>query len=225
MGRAPLVPLTDLDNRDERLACHSLLMERELGSVEAIPLPAGYRYVTYRLGEGPDWVAIERSAGELADERQGRLAWSAHFAGRERELEGRMTFLETDAGEKVGTANAWHDASPGRHPGLDPDAAWLHWVAIRREHQGRGLAKPLVAHVLRLMEDYGYRHAYVPTQTTTWLAARLYLDLGFRPTAFSLERSPVGWSIMRRLTDHPALADVRPATDAELWQASRSERG
>ncbi len=117
---------------------------------------------------------------------------------------------------KKDAEKAADDAEKGAEAGADPDAAWLHWVAIRRDHQGRGLAKPLISHTLRLMEDYGHRHAYVPTQSTTWLAVRLYLDLGFRPTPLSLERSPTGWAIVRRLTNHPALAAIAPATDDQL---------
>ena len=78
------------------------------------------------------------------------------------------------------------------------------------------MSKPLITHVLRHMKKLGYGHAVVPTQTTTWLACKVYLDLGFRPMPGNLKRSGTGWRIIRTLTDHPALSGLAPVPNAEL---------
>ena len=78
---------------------------------------------------------------------------------------------------------------------------------MRREYQGRGLAKPLISYVLKLMQSLGYTHAKIPTQTTTWLACKIYLDLGFRPIPANVVNSREGWRIVKALTDHEAVAD------------------
>ena len=123
-----------------------------------------------------------------------------------------MVFIENEAGEKIATATAFYDVR-----GIDqsPDA-WLHWVAVKRAWQGKGLSKPLITHVLQVMKGLGYTHAKIPTQTTTWLACKVYLDLGFRPIPKNMERNLDGWRIIKRLTNHPALAGLTPAADEEV---------
>jgi ribosomal protein S18 acetylase RimI-like enzyme len=54
----------------------------------------------------------------------------------------------------------------------------LHWVAIVPAHQGKGLAKPMVAAVLkRLAQDYD--EAFLTTQTSSWRAVAMYRHFGF----------------------------------------------
>ena len=92
-------------------------------------------------------------------------------------------------------------------------ARWLHWVAVHSDAQGKGLSKPLITHVLAHMKKLGYKRAVIPTQTNTWLACKLYLDLGFVPTKENAQSSRMGWRIIRTLTDHPALGEFEPVDD------------
>ena len=143
---------------------------------------------------------------------RGGEAWNRYYGGREDELTGRMVFVEDANGRKVATATAFYDIR-----GIDKSGdGWLHWVAVRREYQGRGLAKPLISYVLKLMQSLGYTHAKIPTQTTTWLACKIYLDLGFRPIPANAVNSREGWRIVKALTDHEALADFDPAAADEI---------
>ncbi len=196
------------DNHDPRLPYRELVLEQALDDgIREVPLPAGYRYVTFRPGDEDAWIAVERSAREFDDRAEGEKAWQTYFAGHEAELETRMFFVTDPAGEKVATATAYHDI---RRPD-DGVNGMLHWVAVRREAQGRGLSKPLITHTLARMRELGYRRCAVPTQTTTWLACKVYLDLGFRPIPRNAERSRDGWEMVRALTLHPALADFAEA--------------
>ena len=52
-----------------------------------------------------------------------------------------MVFVENVAGEKVATATAYEDITGRDRSG----SGWLHWVAVRREYQGRGLSKRIAA--------------------------------------------------------------------------------
>ena len=63
-----------------------------------------------------------------------------------------MVFIETADGEKAATATAYHDITGRDKSG----SGWLHWVAVRRERQGKGLAKPLILHVLGIMRNLGH---------------------------------------------------------------------
>lgn len=202
------------DNHDWRIRYFELMLEQPAPfPIADYPLPAGYHFETYAPGDREAWIAIEISAKELLNYDHALDAWGRYYAGHEADLPGRMFFLVNETGEKVATATAYYEPR-------DPEGAgWLHWVAVRREDQGRGLARPLIAHALKRLLELGYRKVKIPTQTTTWVAARLYLDFGFRPIPQNAVRSRVGWSILQRLTDHPALGAFPPAED---WQVLAS---
>lgn len=111
-----------------------------------------------------------------------------------------MFFIETNEGEKIATATALYDIY-----GRDLISGWLHWVAVKREYQGNGLSKPLITYVLHEMNKLGYVHAKIPTQTTTWVACKVYMDLGFQPIEKNLRHSYEGWKIIKALTNHNTL--------------------
>lgn len=120
--------------------------------------------------------------------------------------------IENAQGEKVATATAYFDIADGGRSG----EGWLHWVAVRREYQGKGLSKPLISYVLGVMKGLGYSYAKIPTQTTSWLACRIYLDFGFVPVPSNAVSSRNGWRIMKALTDHAALRSFEAAPIDEI---------
>jgi GNAT superfamily N-acetyltransferase len=203
---------SNFDNLDDRIRYYELLLERELDRLPAYPLPEGYRFVFYQPGDRESWLTIEQSAKEFPDRKRGLELWEQYFGGHQEELPRRMLFLENEAGEKVATASAYYDVIHGDASG----SAWFHWVAVRRDHQGRGLSKPLVAQALRVMAELGYTHAKVPTQTTSWVAVKVYLDLGFLPIPQNAANSYEGWRIARTLTGHPALWEFPPVSMEEI---------
>ncbi len=201
------------DNHDEHIAYYELLLERDLDSLPHIPLPEGYRFVFYQPGDRDAWIDIEKSAKEFTDYEQGLKAWNNYYAGNEKELVDRMVFIENAKGIKVATATAYYDITNRDRSG----SGWLHWVAVRREYQGKGLSKPLISYVLGVMKKLGYTHAKIPTQTTTWLACKIYLDFGFMPLPLNAVHSKKGWEIVKALTDHPALASFEPASMEDIF--------
>lgn len=200
------------DNHDERIKYYELLLERDLDELPQFPLPEGYRFVFYQPGDRDAWIAIEKSAKEFTDYAQGLEAWNRYYAGQEEMLPGRMVFIENADGEKVATATAYYDVTNRDKSG----SGWLHWVAVRREYQGKGLSKPLISHVLGILRKLGYTHAKIPTQTTSWLACRIYLDFGFLPIPENAVHSKSGWEIIRALTNHAALSSFEPAPFADI---------
>ncbi len=200
------------DNHDERIKYYELLLERDLDTLPLFQLLQGYRFVFYQQGDRDTWIDIEKSAKEFSNYKQGLEAWNRYYGDREYELFDRMVFIENAAGEKVATATAFYDITGRDKSG----AGWLHWVAVRREYQGRGLAKPLIAYVLGRMRELGYTHAKIPTQTTTWLACKIYLDLGFAPIPQNAVNSRDGWRIIKALTNHAALDSFDAASIDEI---------
>lgn len=200
------------DNHDERIKYYELLLEHDLDMLPYFQLPPGYQFVFYKHGDRDNWIDIEKSAKEFLTCEQGLEAWNRYYGNREYELFNRMVFIENTKGEKVATATAFYDITGRDKSG----AGWLHWVAVRREYQQKGLSKPLISYVLRIMRELGYTHAKIPTQTTTWLACKIYLDFGFVPLPQNAINSRNGWRIIKALTNHPALDSFDAAAMDEI---------
>ena len=205
-GPSPYTTARSLEhfgNNDRRIPYYKLMLEQDLDGIKEIDLPPEYHYENYKPGDREVWITIERSAKEFAGREEGEAAWLKYFAGHEKELESRMFFVADSFGRKLATASAYYDI----YTGDDGETGWLHWVAVHNDAQGLGLSKPLITHVLACMKKLGYKKAVIPTQTNTWLACKLYLDLGFVPMKENAERNRAGWNIIRTLTNHPALDD------------------
>lgn len=201
------------DNHDSRIKYYELLLQREhIDNLPHYELPDGYRFAFYEPGDRDVWIAIEQSAKEFETYEKGLESWSRYYDGKDEELTKRMVFVTNEAGEKVATATAYYDIYGRDKSG----AGWLHWVAVRREYQGKGLSKPLITYVLNVMRSLGYQHAKIPTQTTTWLACKVYLDLGFLPIPENAVNSKMGWSIVKTLTEHPALAAFEEVQEEQI---------
>ena len=196
-------------NNDRRIPYYKLRLEQDLDDIKEIGLPPEYHYEYYTSGDRDIWIAIEKSAKEFSSREEGEAAWDRYFAGHEKELENRMFFVSDSSGRKLATATAYYDI----HMGDDGENGWLHWVAVHSDAQGLGLSKPLITHVLAHMKKLGYKKAVIPTQTYTWLACKLYLDLGFVPMKENAEQNKMGWRIIKTLTDHPALDDFETIAD------------
>ncbi len=107
-----------------------------------------------------------------------------------------MFFIENKSGEKIATATAFYDI----HGNAKPGEGQLHWVAIKKDYQGKGLSKPLITYVLNVMKSMNYDRVKIHTQTNTWLACKVYYDLGFRPEKESLKKNRFGWKMTEKLT-------------------------
>ena len=195
------------ENVDKCLKYFHLVLKHDLEHIPERPLPQGYSFCFYQLGDEEKWLEIEASAREFLTPESGRKSWEKYFGGKETELAHRMLFVVNEAGEKVATASAFYDDE-------DREAGWLHWVAVKKEYQGKGISKPLVYKVLSILKELGYPYACVPTQTTTWLAVKIYMDCGFVP--LNTEKAKEGWRIVKTLTDHPLLSGFEPLSEADM---------
>ena len=68
------------------------------------------------------------------------------------------------------------------------------------------------------MKERGHTEAMLHTQTTTWVAVRLYLQFGFRPMAENAVSSRNGWRIIMALTGHPTLDGFDAASEEEILE-------
>lgn len=194
------------DTHDDRLCYIDLVFEGELTDIPHYELPEGYRFVPYRDGDKKAWIDIELSAKEILSMEHGEECWRRYYGNAEAELSQRMFFIEDETGSKIATATAFYDIHGKGRPG----EGQLHWVAVKNEAQGRGLSKPLITYVLGVMKKLGYTSVKIHTQTNTWLACKVYSDLGFRPEADSMSEDRAGWKMAELLTGRAILkADTR----------------
>ena len=167
------------------------------------PLPVGYRFRGYRGGDAANWVALHQDAEpfQVVTEATFDDSFGAHLAA----LPERMFFVETMAGQAVGSSTAWWiDNWQGT-------GNWgqVHWVIVARAHQQRGLAKALLAQTLTRLAA-SHEQALLSTNTARPWAIKVYLDAGFVPWPHELEDGAVlaAWQELQESLRHPALTQA-----------------
>jgi GNAT superfamily N-acetyltransferase len=182
---------------------HIVMVRENLDSIPQHSLPEGYSIRTFKRGDGPVWAGIGAAAGNFGTLEAARDRFEQEFAEPVDDMESRCFFIvENESNLAIGTAMAWYDLNFNGEP-----YGRVHWVAIVPEHQGKGLAKPLMSVVLnRLAESHD--KATLGTQTFRRTAVKLYLDLGFKPF-FKNPTCPEAWKELANDLKHPALSEYR----------------
>ena len=109
----------------------------------------------------------------------------------------RSFIIATAPGTGVGTISAWYSTYRNEEYGL------IHWVAICRAYQGKGLGKAALAFALAKLAQW-HDKALLGTQSKRLPAIKLYLDFGFVPDLEepgAVER----WRKVKAKLAHPAL--------------------
>ena len=174
----------------------ALMVRRSLAGIPEFALPAGYSFRRFRPGDGALWTDIQRDAEPYFG--IGDALFDSQFGDHLDSMPHRSIFVVDEKGAAVATATAWWRADR-----LGPDAGCVHWVAVRRTHQGRGIARPLVAEVLRILAAVHGR-AVLETSTERLGAIKVYLDLGFEPDTEAPE-AELAWREVAARLPHPAL--------------------
>ena len=186
------------------------LINDNLDNIKEYPLPEGYRFVTFKEGDEKDWIEIEMSSGELLTYEEGVKTFQRCFANYYEKLKTRCIFIENAKGEKVATSTAFY---------LDPPTEGItgnvQWISIKREYQGHHLSKPLICETLKQTRKLGHKKTILHTQTHTWLAVKVYLDMGFVP--YKPEERYLGWQIIKKLTNHEKLKNVGDISTEEMY--------
>lgn len=179
-------------------------------------LPSGYHYEFYKKGDETDWVDIHISSGEFTSLEKGLQYFHDFYDSFIDKLDKRCIFIvDNNTNEKVGTATVslLQNKEYGYESAID-------WLAIKKEYQGKKLSRPLISKFISLSNKLGHNKIILHTQTTTPLAAKLYLDAGFEPLNVTAE---TGWKILKRLTNHEKLKDFYNATDEEMYDKRNIE--
>lgn len=190
---------------DNTIRYYELLMKYDdTSNYKEYDLPEGFHYEYFKPGDEEEWVNIHIESGEFTSYEKGLKHFHDFYDYFIDELPKRCIFIvDSKTNEKVATATISLLETPeyGYRAAVD-------WVAIKRSYQGRKLAKPLITKFVEMANKLGHKEIILHTQTTTWLAAKLYLDYGFD---ILNEEEKEGWSILKTITNHEKLENYRPS--------------
>lgn len=161
-------------------------------------LPSGFHFEFYNNGDMEDWINIHLSSHEFTSVEEGIEIFHSFYDSFIDELDKRCIFIVDDkTSEKVGTVTV--SLLNNKEYGYD---AAIDWLAIKSDFQGKHLSKPLISKMIEVANNLGHKRIILHTQTTTPLAARLYLDYGFE---ILNNNEKMGWNILKTIIDHPKL--------------------
>lgn len=171
---------------DKTLPYAEIWMTRPLQqNVPITPLAEGFEFRFYQKEDESAWAEIETSVGEFQTTDEALEYFQQNFASYPEELERRMFFVETKKGEKVATCTVWRKKS------REQVYPVFHWLAVKPDYQGKGLAKALTA---RVLQEFPTLHTdgpiYLHTQTWSHQAIALYKKMGFTFIAENLDGTP-----------------------------------
>lgn len=202
---------------DNTINYYELLMKyNDTSKYIEYKLPEGFHYEFYKLGDEEEWIKIHIESGEFTSIDSGLQIFHDFYDYFIDELPNRCIFIVDDkTGEKVGTAtiSLLKEKEYGMNGAVD-------WVAIKKNYQGRKLAKPLISKFIEIANALGHKEIILHTQTTTWLAAKLYLDYGFD---ILNNEEVIGWSILKTLTNHEKLQNYNNLTKEEIFDKRNVE--
>jgi len=199
-----------MDAINRTLKYVDLYLTKDLNDITEYKLPLGYKFVYFKPGDETSWVNIELSSGEFVSFEEGMEAFNYYYGSCYDKLKDFCLFIENSEGEKVATATAFYLDEP-----IDDITGNVHWVSIKQEYQGMHLSKPLITEVLKQLKRLGHKKTILHTQTHTWLACKVYLDMGFIP--YNINDSYLGWQIIKKITNHAVLKDISNIDENDMY--------
>ena len=200
-----------MNSIEKTLEYHELLMTySDTSKFGDDTLPKGFHYEFYKSGDEEEWSKIHIESGEFMSMKEGLKIFHDFYGSFLKELPKRLFFIINDVGEKVGTATI--SLLSEKEFGYD---AVVDWLAIKKQYQGYHLSKPMINKVIKLANELGHKKLLLHTQTHTWLAAKLYLDLGFEP--FNVEEDMKGWQILKTITNHIKLRNIKKVPENDIY--------
>lgn len=153
-----------------------LIMKKD--DVEEYPrfaLPEGYEFVFYKQGDAVKWSEIQTAVGSFGSVEIGTQVFLRDFVdGQRLDASERVIFVKDASGEYIASAALWDGDNYGS------TLQRLHWIAVRDEHGGKGIAKAMVCRLIDLYHELGLTDSiYLTTGTRNYPAIRIYEKFGF----------------------------------------------
>lgn len=193
---------------EKTLEYYELVMTLDNLNTTEFTLPKGYKIEFWDNDNCiNDWIRIHLETGEFASLKEAEVIFHMYYDRFYNELPKRCFFISDTNGIKIATATISPTEEYGYNCAID-------WLGISENHQGKGLGKALISKTIALAKELGYDKLLLHTQTHTWLAAKIYLDFGFKP--FNTEDKK-GWQILKTITNHKALDSFTKLKENDLF--------
>ncbi len=176
------------------------MLRDDLEGIPQCPLPEGFSAKPMTLRDVSLWTDIWRDVEETNAIRDSLFEDS--FGQDWGEIARRCHIVLDAAGRSAGTISAWFDKD------ASGKELWgrVHYVAVRRAYQGKGLGRAMLSFALRRLAELGHKQAFLVTQTYRPGAIKLYLDYGFLPK-ISSPGALDSWREVAEGLPHPALLE------------------
>lgn len=162
---------------DKSVPFYTIIMKRPYRKApKLISLPEGFTVRTYRSGDEIAWAEIETLVLEFDSVQQALDCHKGYLTNID-ELNKRQCFAVSPNGIVAATATAWWTQT---QKGAIPV---VHALGCRPESQGKGLGKAVATKMLESFYEFEQeKEVWLDTQTWSYKAIGLYLDLGFIAT-------------------------------------------
>lgn len=146
--------------------------------LEELTLPEGYSYSHYshktHARDVHDWNESIRTwdVSDISDEARFK---QEIFDFKDIVPEEDVWFLDYN-GEHIGTATSFEWGNSG--------VGDMHWVGIKAEYRGKGLAKYLTYIIQKTLRDRGVKYVSLTTGEARVAAVKAYLTAGFLPVEY-----------------------------------------
>ncbi len=156
---------------DRSIPFYNIIMRCDRILPMEIKLPEGYAIRTYQPGDENAWAALHVATGDFSTTAEAATYFMDKYAP---DLT-RALFAVSPEGHVIGTVTAWTDDRAGE------TIRSIHWLAVHKDHQGKGIGKALTQTALKLMRrEDNAAPVYLHTQPWSWKAVLLYISLGFK---------------------------------------------
>ena len=175
------------------------MMCGELNNSALTELPQGFHFRFCRRDELDIWMAFPFDDAAMAAQYRDYMTdfFRDVYGGHEDLFFESCVFLCDNNDKPVGTCFVWraYDA-----------VTTVHWFKVLREHEGRGLGRALLSHVLNSVPPQDFP-VFLHTQPGSFRALKLYSDFGF---AF-LKDAKIGHRENQFEQSLPILRELMPA--------------
>lgn len=171
---------------DRTIPCISVLLEtHQAGNFPRYALPQGFVLQGFRPEFHEGWCRLLYSLHETDSMASAAETFANEFEPHEDLLPKQCLIVTDSAGRVAATASLWPDNVFGEV------RQHIHWVAVREDCHGKGIAKAMLSRLMELYQETGGDgYLYLISQTWNYKALNLYAGFGFQPR---LNGRPVNW--------------------------------